>query len=158
MPRSLDTTTSDVGTKAKTKMNAALKGGGLMDYVICDSVVIPPYESMRAYTESLLVLPHSYQPQDELQNDIAYELGLFNLVDGKKKETRLSLARSNRLKTRQKPSTQDEQGEERDNEKEKRDVSFEHIRRDRAVRYGFPSNAVVLACLNRNNKVRTLYY
>merc|ERR1712185_327667 len=42
-----------------------------VDYLIADKVVVDPTEARSKYSESLVLLPHSSQPQDELQNDVA---------------------------------------------------------------------------------------
>ena len=52
-----------------------LAGASCVDYFVTDRFVTDPVEA-RSFAESLVVLPHSYQPQDELQNDVAYAFGL----------------------------------------------------------------------------------
>jgi hypothetical protein len=171
--------------KKKKKTNPAMIGGELVDYVICDSTVIEPFEAMRGYTESLAILPFTYQPQDELQNDIAEKLGLTSLTrhalalknhhrrrmklnkdkdkENKSKEVRpksdhdiddsTSSSSSSSFVNEHEELTSETSGELIDNSPLKYFYSFDHIRKGRHERYGFPPNAIVLACLNRNNKV-----
>ena len=109
-------------------------GAAVVDYVFIDATLVEPFEAHAGFTESLVILPSTYQPQDELQGQVARDLGLV-------RKSRLALANSKlgADATANRPSLPR--------------TTWEAIRSNREERYGIPEGAVVLACLARNNKI-----
>ena len=145
-----------------------LAGASCVDYFVTDRFVTDPVEA-RSFAESLVVLPHSYQPQDELQNDVAYVFGLVT-------RTRLQLHRSLISKihdidpsncssdgggssdggddgSMQSSEPTSVEGRSFLKARVSRETSFHRIRSQRSRRFGFPDDATVLAALVRSNKL-----
>ncbi|KAE9317412.1 hypothetical protein PF001_g6867 [Phytophthora fragariae] len=56
-------------------------GASFVDYVIVDKYVTPPAELASAFTEKLVVMPHSYQTDDKEVKDDGFLFVNFNKID-----------------------------------------------------------------------------
>jgi predicted O-linked N-acetylglucosamine transferase (SPINDLY family) len=106
-----------------------IQGAGVLDYLFADRIIVPPSDAT-GYTESIVYLPSTYQPQDELQNDVAKALGLVST-------SRLELATKTERETTSITSLE---------------TIFANIRIEQRNLIGISNETIVLACINRNNK------
>jgi len=124
----------------------AVHGAGVVDYLIADGMVVDvACEPGRGYTESLALLPTTYQPQDELQGGVAEALGFPGAA------SRLELV--TRGASSGMSSAADSPAAVGSSLAPAGWSVWSALRSNRGAAYGFAPGAVVLACLSRNNKV-----
>jgi len=111
------------------RKSSNIQGAGVMDYLFADRIIVTPSDTT-GYTESIVYLPSTYQPQDELQNDVSKALGLVST-------SRLDLAMKTAREAEPKASPE---------------IIFSDIRNEQRKLLGLSSDTIVLACINRNNK------